>query len=167
MPSVGNPNGPSKNRLAARASKAKKQRRKRSSEPKSKIAKADTTRGARAGLLPTSGPRAKISAKKARKLEKKMGYALKRKMEADGEEEMKGELPRLCVFAGKNSADDGKMRLRQMGQRMGETRRLRWRRFNEGTKRPYSTRLWLRGGCQKGAQMALEVRLEGFTSSSN
>lgn len=100
MPSVGNPNGPSKNRLAARASKAKKQRRKRSAEPKSKIAKADTTRGARTGLLPTSGPRAKISAKKARKLEKKMGYALKRKMEAEGEADMKGELRGASHIAG-------------------------------------------------------------------
>ncbi|KAF5006999.1 hypothetical protein FDECE_6647 [Fusarium decemcellulare] len=89
MPSVKNPNGPSKNRLAARASKARKERRKRSEAPKDKVAKADTTRGARAGLLPTSGPRAKLSAKKARKLEKKMGYAMKRKMEADGEAEMK------------------------------------------------------------------------------
>ncbi|KAF5018624.1 hypothetical protein F66182_9374 [Fusarium sp. NRRL 66182] len=89
MPSVSNPNGPSKNRLAARASKARKDRRKRSEMPKDKVAKADTTRGARKGLLPTSGPRAKMSAKKARKMEKKMGYALKRKMEADGEEEMK------------------------------------------------------------------------------
>lgn len=91
MPSVGNPNGPSKNRLAARASKARKERRKRSQTPKDKVAKADTTRGARPGLLPTSGPRAAISQKKLRKLEKKMGYALKRKMEADGEEFMKGE----------------------------------------------------------------------------
>ncbi|KAM5356499.1 hypothetical protein ACJ41O_003145 [Fusarium nematophilum] len=89
MPSVKNPNGPSKNRLAARAAKAKKERRKRSEAPKSKIAKADTTRGARAGLLPTSGPRAKISAKRARKLDKKMGYALQRKMDAEGEAEMK------------------------------------------------------------------------------
>ncbi|KAM0429612.1 hypothetical protein ACHAPT_006213 [Fusarium lateritium] len=89
MPSVKNPNGPSKNRLAAMASKAKKERRKRSEAPKSKIAKADATRGARAGLLPTSGPRAKVSAKRARKMEKKMGYAMKRKMEAEGEAEMK------------------------------------------------------------------------------
>ncbi|KAH6889789.1 hypothetical protein B0T10DRAFT_561373 [Thelonectria olida] len=88
MPSVKNPNGPSKNRLAARASKVKKESRKRSQTPKDKIAKADTTRGARKGLLPTSGPRARLSGKKAKKLEKKMGYALKRKMEATGEAEM-------------------------------------------------------------------------------
>ncbi|KAF5539898.1 hypothetical protein FMEXI_8756 [Fusarium mexicanum] len=89
MPSVGNPNGPSKNRLAARASSARKERRKRSQAPKDKVAKADTTRGARPGLLPTSGPRAKVSAKKARKIEKRLAHAMKRKMEADGEAEMK------------------------------------------------------------------------------
>lgn len=85
MPSVKNPNGPSKNRLAARATKAKSQRRKKTEEARHRIAKADTTRGARPGLLPTSGPRAKLSAKKARKLEKKAGYALRRKMEAGAE----------------------------------------------------------------------------------
>ncbi|KAL7795102.1 hypothetical protein V8C37DRAFT_375612 [Trichoderma ceciliae] len=90
MVSVKNPNRASKNRLAARAAKAKKANHKLAdSANKSKIAKADRTRGARPGLLPTSGPRAKISGKKARKLEKKMGYALKRKMEAEGEAEMK------------------------------------------------------------------------------
>ncbi|KAI5458520.1 hypothetical protein BGZ63DRAFT_426902 [Mariannaea sp. PMI_226] len=89
MPSVKNPNGPSKNRLAARAAKVRKESRKRSLTPKDKIAKADTTRGARAGLMPTSGPRAPVSSKRARKLEKKLKYALKRKMEAEGEAEMK------------------------------------------------------------------------------
>lgn len=94
MPSNGNLNGPSKNRLAARRSKGKADRRKRSQMPKDKVAKADTTRGARPGIMPTSGPRAKLSSKKAKKLEKKMGYALKRKMEADGEAEMKGTFRR-------------------------------------------------------------------------
>ncbi|KAF4983433.1 hypothetical protein FZEAL_1162 [Fusarium zealandicum] len=89
MPSVKNPNGPSKNRLAARASTARKVARKLSTAPKSKIAKADATRGARTGLMPTSGPRKPVSGKRARKLEKKMGYATKRKTEADGEAEMK------------------------------------------------------------------------------
>ncbi|KAK1237425.1 hypothetical protein MKX08_003050 [Trichoderma sp. CBMAI-0020] len=90
MPSVKNPNRPSKNRLAARAAKAKKANQKRADPAnRSKITKADKTRGARPGLLPNSGPRAQISAKKARKLEKKMGYALKRQMEAEGEAEMK------------------------------------------------------------------------------
>ncbi|KAK0759199.1 hypothetical protein N5P37_008081 [Trichoderma harzianum] len=90
MPSVKNPNRLSKNRLAARAAKAKKANQKRADPAmKNKITKADKTRGARPGLLPTSGPRAAISAKKARKLEKKMGYALKRKMEAEGEAVMK------------------------------------------------------------------------------
>ncbi|ODA79000.1 hypothetical protein RJ55_04590 [Drechmeria coniospora] len=83
MPSVKNPNGPSKNRLVARASKARSVARKRGEEARNKISKADTTRGARPGILPTSGPKAKLSAKKQRKLEKKMGYALKRRMEAE------------------------------------------------------------------------------------
>ncbi|KAG5994009.1 hypothetical protein E4U43_003339 [Claviceps pusilla] len=89
MPSVKNPNGPSKNRLAARAAASKKVRRQRSEFAKNKISKKDMARGARPGILPTSGPGAKISAKKARKLEKKMGYALKRKLEAAGEVEMR------------------------------------------------------------------------------
>ncbi|KAI1774347.1 hypothetical protein F4818DRAFT_419664 [Hypoxylon cercidicola] len=91
MPSVKNPNGPSKNRLAAQAAKARKQNQKRTAglKKKSRVEKADTTRGARDGLLPTSGPNAALSSKKKRKLERKMGYALKRKMEAEGEVEMK------------------------------------------------------------------------------
>lgn len=85
MPSGGNLNGPCKNRLAARASKAKKMRQKRSEYAKNKISKNDVARGARPGLLPNSGPRAKLSSKKARKLEKKLGYAIQRKLETDGE----------------------------------------------------------------------------------
>jgi hypothetical protein len=92
--SVNNPNGPSKNRLAARAAKAKKISQKQSFAGKHKIAPRDMMRGARPGLLPTSGPRAQVSSKKARKLEKKLGYALQRKMEAEaegeGEETMEG-----------------------------------------------------------------------------
>jgi hypothetical protein len=41
--------------------------------------------------MPTSGPRKPISAKRQRKLDKKLGYALKRKQEAEGDAEMKGE----------------------------------------------------------------------------
>ncbi|KAI0449370.1 hypothetical protein F5B21DRAFT_509231 [Xylaria acuta] len=99
MPSVKNPNGPSKNRLAARTATARKHTTKQlarktlehslSQQSKGKITKADARRGARAGLLPTSGPNRALGAKKARKLERKMGYALKRKMEAEGEVEMK------------------------------------------------------------------------------
>ncbi|OAA72422.1 hypothetical protein ISF_01495 [Cordyceps fumosorosea ARSEF 2679] len=85
MPSVKNPNGPSKNRLAARAAKARKTSQKRSEENKHKIAKVDVRRGARPGLLPNSGPNAKVSSKKARKLQKKLGYAMQRKAEAEGE----------------------------------------------------------------------------------
>ncbi|KAL7624864.1 hypothetical protein AAE478_004078 [Parahypoxylon ruwenzoriense] len=91
MPSVKNPNAPSKNRLVARAAKARKQGQKRlaRSGAKGRVAKADATRGARPGLLPTSGPNAALSAKKRRKLERKMGYALKRQMEVEGEVVMK------------------------------------------------------------------------------
>ncbi|KAM3535536.1 hypothetical protein MY4038_001221 [Beauveria bassiana] len=85
MPSVKNPNGPSKNRLAARAAKARKASQKRSAEGKHKIAKIDVQRGARPGLLPNSGPNARVSSKKARKLQKQMGHALRRKMAAEGE----------------------------------------------------------------------------------
>ncbi|RYP50310.1 hypothetical protein DL768_004163 [Monosporascus sp. mg162] len=104
MPSVKNPNGPSKNRLAARAAKARKQAQKQSAAGgKSKVTKADRRRGARPGLLPTSGPNAAISAKKRRKLERKMGYALKRKMEEEGEAEMKD-----APEADDSAKDDGK-----------------------------------------------------------
>ncbi|KAI0413051.1 hypothetical protein F5X98DRAFT_300952 [Xylaria grammica] len=93
MPSVKNPNGPSKNRLAARTATARKhsakQLARKTQVEQHKISKADARRGARAGLLPTSGPNAAVSGKKMRKLERKMGYALKRKMEAEGEVEMK------------------------------------------------------------------------------
>ncbi|KAI0896196.1 hypothetical protein F4806DRAFT_53445 [Annulohypoxylon nitens] len=92
MPSVKNPNGPSKIRLAARAAKARKANQKRvtgASTKENRVAKADQKRGARTGLLPTSGPNKALSAKRRRKLEKKMGYAMKRKMEAEGEVEMK------------------------------------------------------------------------------
>ncbi|PHH60997.1 hypothetical protein CDD81_963 [Ophiocordyceps australis] len=54
-----------------------------------KVKKAAFRRGARPGLLPTSGPGSSISGKKARKLQRKIGYALKRSMEARGEVEMK------------------------------------------------------------------------------
>lgn len=103
MPSVKNPNGPSKNRLAARAATARKHtsrqlaRKQTTTAAQSssryhedRITKADTRRGARAGILPSSGPNAAPSGKRARKLGRKVGYALKRKMEAEGEVVMKG-----------------------------------------------------------------------------
>lgn len=102
MPSVKNPNGPSKNRLAARAATARKQNEKRiaGSSKKDRVEKADTKRGARAGILPTSGPNAALSSKKRRKLEKKMAHAMKRKMAAEGEVEMKGmSSPVLAIVA--------------------------------------------------------------------
>lgn len=91
MPSVKNPNGPSKNRQAARASSAKKVQRQKSFAGKHKITKAQAAAGARPGLLPNSGPGKKLSAKKQRKLEKKIGYALQRKNEAEGIVEMQGK----------------------------------------------------------------------------
>ncbi|OHF03819.1 hypothetical protein CORC01_00681 [Colletotrichum orchidophilum] len=89
MPSVKNPNGPSKNRLANRALGSKMARRKKSEANRNKIAKTDTMRGARPGLMPTSGPNAPMSKKKAKKMEKKIANALRRKMEAEGEVVMK------------------------------------------------------------------------------
>ncbi|OAR01495.1 hypothetical protein LLEC1_03100 [Akanthomyces lecanii] len=85
MPSVKNPNGPSKNRVAARAAKVRKASQKRSESSKHKFSNLDVQRGARPGLLPNSGPNAAVSSKKARKLRKKLGHALRRKMEAEGE----------------------------------------------------------------------------------
>ena len=85
MPSVKNPNKPSKNRLAARAAKVRKERQKSSAAGRAGAPSLDDQRhGAREGLLPTSGPKKPVSGKKARKLEKKLGYALKRKMEKEG-----------------------------------------------------------------------------------
>ncbi|GAP93350.1 putative ribosome biogenesis protein ALB1 [Rosellinia necatrix] len=93
MPSVKNPNGPSKNRLAARTATARKRTAKqlarRAQAERHQISGADARRGARAGLLPTSGPNRALSAKKARRLERKAGYALARKAEAAGEVVMK------------------------------------------------------------------------------
>ena len=107
MPSVKNPNAPSKNRLAARSAKARKSRQKAAALGQlasvgGKAAKADARRGARPGLLPTSGPRAPVSKKRARRDEKRIAHALKRKMEAEareGEVVMKGMFSSLCSFS--------------------------------------------------------------------
>lgn len=84
MPSVKNPNKPSKNRLAARASKAKKRAQKASAigtrAVRFAISNSDAQRGAKPGLLPTSGPNAALSKKKAKKMEQRRRL-LKRKME--------------------------------------------------------------------------------------
>ncbi|PKS11071.1 hypothetical protein jhhlp_002832 [Lomentospora prolificans] len=91
MVNVANPNTKSKIRQSNRAAKLRKISQKRSQAAKygaNRVAKADTKRGARTGLLPTSGPRAPMSAKRRRKLERKLGYDMKRKMEAEGEVEM-------------------------------------------------------------------------------
>lgn len=94
MVNVATPNTKSKLIKGKRAAKLRRDAQRRAQTAKlggDKVAKADTTRGARTGLLPTSGPRAPMSSKKRRKLERQMGYAMKRKMEAEGEVEMKGE----------------------------------------------------------------------------
>ncbi len=98
MPSVKNPNAPSKNRLAARAAKQRKASHQALAQTRlartgGSIAKADARRGARPGLLPTSGPRAAVSKKRARRDEKRIAHALRRKREAEEgvEGEMKGK----------------------------------------------------------------------------
>lgn len=90
MPSVKNPNGPSKNRLAARASSAKKNQNQRVRAGQTGITKFAAAHGARQGLRPNSGPGRKLSSKKQKKLDKAMGHALRRKQEAEGIVEMKG-----------------------------------------------------------------------------
>lgn len=89
MPSVKNPNTVSRNRQIAHSAKARKQSRKSLalSQLPSRVAKADARRGARTGLLPTSGPNAALSAKKARKVEKQLAHAIRRKAEADAARE--------------------------------------------------------------------------------
>lgn len=96
MPSVKNPNTVSRNRQMARTAKARKQSLKQLSTSKlsSRVEKADARRGARPGLLPTSGPNKPLSKKKQRKIEKLMAHAIRRKAESDAakEEEMEGQL---------------------------------------------------------------------------
>ena len=86
MVSVKNPNKTSRNRMAARAATKRKQQKKMSADGShvDRVAKADTKRGARPGIMPTSGPRAPLSAKKQKKVVQRMTLALKRKMEANG-----------------------------------------------------------------------------------
>ncbi|ROV88025.1 hypothetical protein VSDG_09169 [Cytospora chrysosperma] len=81
MVSVKNPNVTSQNRVRARASRSRKQGLKavRDAKLPTRVEKADTRRGARAGILPTSGPNAALSKKKQRKVEKQMAHALRRK----------------------------------------------------------------------------------------
>ncbi|KAI0145070.1 hypothetical protein GGR57DRAFT_481290 [Xylariaceae sp. FL1272] len=110
MPSVKNPNGPSKNRLAARRATARKISAKHNTRATlggHKIAKADARRGARTGLLPTSGPNRALGGKQAKKLERKMKHALKRKMEAEGEVEMKDAGEESAKSKGKGKSKKG------------------------------------------------------------
>ncbi|ROV94065.1 hypothetical protein VMCG_08293 [Cytospora schulzeri] len=83
MVSVKNPNVTSQNRMRARASRSRKQGLKavRDAKLPTRVEKADTRRGARTGILPTSGPNAALSKKKQRKVEKQMAHALRRKRE--------------------------------------------------------------------------------------
>lgn len=90
MVSRKNPNKASKNRLAARAGRVKKQAQMSSAAGRSKVSKQDHARGAGGGLLPTSGPNAALSKKKQKKIDQRLRLALKRKMELEGEVEMTG-----------------------------------------------------------------------------
>ncbi|KAL2118061.1 hypothetical protein VTJ04DRAFT_7721 [Mycothermus thermophilus] len=85
---IKNPNFISKNRLAARAAKRRKQKQKAQERAHlrnigGEEAQKDARRGARPGLLPTSGPRAAISKKKLRKLERMRGHVERRKREME------------------------------------------------------------------------------------
>ncbi|KAK3366171.1 hypothetical protein B0T24DRAFT_597906 [Lasiosphaeria ovina] len=101
MVSRKNPNQPSKNRLASRAGKVRKENaRREATAGLDKVAKADTRHGARPGLMPTSGPRKPLSSKKAKKVQQRLALALKRKQEAEGEVEMKD-----APAAGKKTKD--------------------------------------------------------------
>ncbi|KAK7906405.1 hypothetical protein PG985_016411 [Apiospora marii] len=105
MPSVKNPNGPSKNRQAAMRASAKKKAQKSSAAGQGRVLKSDARRGAREGILPTSGPNRALSAKKQRKLDKARAHALKRKMEAEGEVEMKDAAETAATKEGKEEMD--------------------------------------------------------------
>lgn len=95
--SVKNPNCISRNRQRALRSKARKQTLQAAASARlpDRVARADAKRGARTGLLPTSGPNRALSGKKARKLEKQMAHAIRRKREEEEKKaqiEMKGSL---------------------------------------------------------------------------
>lgn len=102
MPSVKNPNTVSRNRQIARASKARKQALQHAATAKlaSRVDKADARRGARPGLLPTSGPNRALSKKKQRKVEKQLAHAIRRKAEEEAakEVEMEGGLFPFSLF---------------------------------------------------------------------
>lgn len=93
MPSVKNPNTVSRNRQVARAAKARKQSLKRlsTSTLTSRVDKADARRGARPGLLPTSGPNKPLSKKKQRKVEKQLAHAIRRKAESEAAQDVQME----------------------------------------------------------------------------
>lgn len=94
--SVKNPNCISQNRQRALRAKARKHTHQITASARlpDRVARADTRRGARTGLLPTSGPNRPLSSKKARKLEKQMAHAIRRKREEEEKKsqvEMKGQ----------------------------------------------------------------------------
>ncbi|KAK3953948.1 hypothetical protein QBC32DRAFT_312474 [Pseudoneurospora amorphoporcata] len=105
MPSVRNPNGPSKNRLIAKKATLRKLRQRESAQGKMEkihnITRDDQNRGARVGLLPNSGPKKALGKKAQRKLEKKMGYAIRRKMEKEGLSKMDVEKVEEMMGIGK------------------------------------------------------------------
>ena len=89
MPSAANSRLP-KRTVRTLGARIKKERAKKAAETQNKITKEAASRGARVGLRPTSGRGAPISNKKARKLERKLGHALKRKVETEGDVAMRG-----------------------------------------------------------------------------
>ncbi|KAK4446851.1 hypothetical protein QBC34DRAFT_427898 [Podospora aff. communis PSN243] len=110
MPSVKNPNKPSKNRLAARAAKARKTARAASAAGQSKVSIQDKQRGAKPGLLPTSGPRAAVSKKKAKKLEQRARLNLRRRLELGlVEGEMEVEMKDAAPVGGKEEKQEEEM----------------------------------------------------------
>lgn len=97
-PSAKNPNVLSRAKLAARAQKKKTEIRRSQKRSQDKITRQDARRGARPGLLPTSGPNRALSRKKAKKVERALALALKRKAEAEGSMGIEGLCRSLLVF---------------------------------------------------------------------
>lgn len=86
-PSAKNPNGPSRLKLVSNARKAKSQQARVEALAKNnnRIAKQDSRRGARPGILPSSGPNTAISRKKAKKIERALGHAQRRQLEQEAQ----------------------------------------------------------------------------------
>ncbi|KAH6695018.1 hypothetical protein F5X68DRAFT_227016 [Plectosphaerella plurivora] len=121
-PSAKNPNGPSRLQSVANARKARSQqaRVEALASNKNRIAKQDARRGARPGILPTSGPNTALSRKKAKKIERALGHAQRRQQQqeaqaaaAEEEKEVDDQVTEADAAqtkkAKKNSRTDGSM----------------------------------------------------------